>query len=872
MSAASLTPDHASSKQLVGNELILNGMRATGIASAFNKEVNVLDLITKGFLDLALQEINLLLKKLDPNGTLLQDLSVISLSLTDAFFGEEDVWHLNNWVIRDNIAYGVGGQSDNSLIFDKNIYARNGKYLLCIIVNALPSGHLELKKNGEWIKTIKEAGTSYVEIEINDITSDEISLVCVGVSTNENVEIFSYSIHYIADRFYEYMIQKVKSLATVDAEGFVPREEYEHTLDSFLEQFQEATKMYLKALTAHVTADNPHGITPEKILAAKVDHIHTQYLTKNQLGTAVEEQMSNYSKIGHTHAEYLERTAAEQVVVAILQQHISELISVDPLIITKAPIGVLPSRYAQTDISTPLQILLPTTIDHNGETSYDETYGIVTTNIEALMYEVPKVFSLDKTERAIIPSSIDLTKSVVNFRICYHTNRKVTGYRLRCKGGMPTEWSVYSGNTTFLHKVTNPQNYIDDQDDKICEIYFDNTEMVESLAFLFSNGMISDPDQWELKIEIFYDDFAMTDFGITDKGFQFCVPTKGTNRLIDVAPTLEPILIQPEICVDNIPLFIFGGREMGEEVPTFFTSYIPPEYGNIRKGINVFLDKFINTPKSPNTVHEEYIHPAFGTLTLKEGFSADDAAIKNIYNSDVVGWKSDNMTNRVVIEQTFTSDNVMLMGYLMNWRNEEVDSIPDAWTLTVEGKDQDGRELTVVYDSVEQYYPFYSVEDDDIVYHRHFDVQLNIKKLTLTMESRKTIPQLSLNKLFLYLSERFYSIPQNRMFLGLKDVSQMCVGSVIYQGDEKGWKPYNLCFGRSCVVPVNNMQVTKSFTEYTVPNPFFSTDVVAAVQNYSLQPDASMSPAAYITSVAVDKITVLSESPFRYAVSISRTW
>ena len=57
-----------------------------------------------------------------------------------------------------------------------------------------------------------------------------------------------------------------------------------------------------------------------------------------------------------------------------------------------------------------------------------------------------------------------------------------------------------------------------------------------------------------------------------------------------------------------------------------------------------------------------------------------------------------------------------------------------------------------------------------------------------------------------------------------------------------------------------------------LPNPFFTTDVVASVQNYVLVQDSSKTPSAYITSVAADKITVFSESSFRYAVSISRTW
>ena len=490
------------------------------------------------------------------------------------------------------------------------------------------------------------------------------------------------------------------------------------------------------------------------------------------------------------------------------------------------------------------------------------------------MYEVSRAFSLDVERYAVIPSSLDLSKGI-NFRICYHSYRKVSGYRIRSIGAKPTSWAVYAGNTSFLHRVTDPQNYKTEGSENVCEIFFERIEQVESLAFIFDYVQEITGANWQLKIEAIYEDFDLSCFGITDSGFQFCVPTKGTNRLVEVPPSVGRTILKPAVLKEGLPLYVFGGRELGEAAVSFKTSYYPPEYSNVRRGLNVFLDKFNSIPKDLAEVSETYKHPAFGILTLRDGESDSATPLTNIYSSSAEGWRSNRTTKKVTIEQTFFSDSVVLSGYMLNWRNEDTDCIPENWTLTAEGLTPAGASVTVVLDSAEQFYPFYSVEDDDIVYHKTFDAlstPITVKKLVLVMETTRPNFKLGLNKLFLFASEYFYSIPQNVMYCGLKEVSQMCLGYATYRGPKIGWEPTNMCFGKSCVVPVNNMRDTEPLTEYTVLNPFFTTDVVASVQNYVLQQDSSKTPSAYITSVAADKITVFSENSFRYAVSISRTW
>ena len=870
MSHSSMTTGSVTGEVVSCQYLQINDRRASGIAFELDDEVNIYDLITRGYLDLALQEINRLLRRLDPDGTQLQNLSLISPSSVDPYFGDT-LWTLKNWYLSDSEAFCAGGYTDNAMILSRDAFVKAGKYLICIIVSELPSGKLEIRKNGEWVCTFTEKGTYYREITIGDIVADELSIVAVDVSANETAQIYSFSLHYIADRFYAYLTQKIKSLASIDAEGFVPREEYTHTLDTFLEQFQTATKMYLEDMVKHTSAHNPHCINCAMIGAATEDHVHENYITATGVAKEVEKTMLDYSKLQHTHPEYLTAIAANALITTLLQEYIADMISVDPLIVTKAPMGILPSRYAQTDISNMLPILIPSTIAHNEETSYDHVYGICTTNREELMHEVYKAFSVDADTYASIPSSLDLAKGI-NLRICYHSYRKVSGYRIRCIGALPTSWAVYSSNTLFLHRVTDPQNYKEEGSEKVCEIFFERTEQVESLAFIFEYIKEITGANWQVKIEIIYEDFDLTCFGITDAGFQFCVPTKGTNRLVEVYPSVGRTILKPAVLKEDLPLYVFGGRELGEAEVSFNTSYYTPEYSNVRRGLNTFLDKFNSIPRDLAEISETYRHPAFGILRLQDGESDPTTSLTNIYSSSTNGWRSNRTTRKVTIEQTFFSDHVVLSGYMLNWRNEDAECIPEKWTLTAEGLTEAGATITVVLDSAEQFYPFYSVEDDDIVYHKTFDKQITVKKLTLVMETTRDDLRLGLNKLYLFASEYFYSIPQNVMFYGLKEVSQMCIGYVAYKGPKIGWKPTNMCFGKSCVIPVNNMKETEPFTEYTVPNPFFTTDVVTSVQNYVLQQDSSKTPSAYITSVAADKITVFSENSFRYAVSISRTW
>lgn len=882
MSQADLHSSHMSGEVVEAQKvktgvLELNGTQITRVATAENfGEICRFDssdpfaLISFGALELALQEINKFIEQVNSDGTDLNDLALISMSITAPYFTNVDDWFLKGWEVIDNLL--VCGKKDNVCVLNTKRFIATGKYLLCMNVKELPSGRLELYINDTWIATITEPGVYYKEFTITDMTSEELRMIYKDFTLGDQIRIFSASIHHIANHFYNFLVEKIKSLTHVDATTFVTQEEFQHTLDVFLEQFKDSTSMYLKALTDHKTQRNAHGTTWEDVGAAKADHTHKQYATKSSIKDEIKEQMGDYAKANHNHdSQYLGLETARTIVLEIIKDHINEMLSIDPLIITKGPLGILPGPFAQTNVSAPTTILVPTMIDHAEDSTFDTAAGIITTNHEALMGEAPKVFSLNMEHMAKIGGDVGYP---LNFRIMFPTYRQLGGYRLRLRGAILKDWSVFISDTELVHHISaDVKDYTRYDGMYVKELYFENVERAPMMTILINEVDILDKSgEWELKVEVLYDDFSSDrQFGITNEEFQFCVPNSGSNRLITVHPQLNKTVISPEVCLPHLPLYVFAGKELTDDNVTYDHSYIPPEYNTVRKGLNVFLDRW-------NHIEEEeydvYRHPAFGTLSLEQGGTKEDHDLRDIYGSTTDGWVSDGQHHKVVISQTLDSDNVLLMGYMLSWRKEDEQDIPDTWTLTIAGTNAEGREVEVVLDSVGQFYPFYSVEDDDIVYHKQFANEIRVKKITLTMESKKdSNPFIALNKFFLYLSEYYYSIPKNTMYLGNKPVSMTCLGRASWRAFH-GWKVSNLPIGRSCVVPVNNLRPTKRFTEYKVENPFNSADVTVTIQNYALMTPSpeDEGPAAYVSKITAKNVTIMAENTYRYAVAITRNW
>lgn len=863
---AAITPEQVITKNLVGEALTINNVTIDRIET--DNPPQVADkLITRSVLNTSLESINKALKQLDPEGDLFQDLSVISLSLVDTYFARNTDWVMNNWAIVDSYMYYNSGSSANSLKIHSSILTNPGHYVCIIDVGALTSGKIEVRLNNEWVATLKEEKEYIVELTITDPATDVVELVAINVSSTDKVRLDAFGFHYLTNRFYKYLISKVSSMTELNPDNYVTVDSYEHQQEVLAAQFRELVTRCMTELTAHKTAINPHNITPELIGAATSDHVHSEYVTTSNIESSLHDLLVGYSKVGHTHSEYLTISNAYSYIDTSLATALESIKVVDPFIITQAPQAALPSRYAQTDVTPAVSILVPSSQANDSKGSLDYYSSMITTNRKELMSQVANVFSIDSTKRAIIP--VELLDSVVNFRITFNHTRKVKGYIIHCYGTNKfVDWKVITGNTTFIHRITNPTNYELSGNDNKCEINFDRVRDIDSLSFMFMGSYIGDDVEIKLHIELIYADLIENSFGITNKSFSVFLPDKGANKVISIPAKDELVMNVPEHIVPNTPLYVYINEQ--DNSVWYSLSYYPVEVANTRRGINVFLDKFANINKSTIDPVETYHHNAYGDLSLVKGRSAEDKLLKSIYSSDVNSWYSDGSTNQVTIKQTILSNDVLLKGYMLNWRNTDIDNIPDTWTLTIDGLDEDDNPTTVVFDSVEQYYPFYSVEDDDIVYHCKFDSPIRVKAITLTM-STVTARPIALNKLFLYLSEYYYAISENTMYVGNRKHKAICLGTAEYVNGS--WRVYNACIGRSCVIPINNLDITEPYTEYAVRNPFHTVDIVANVQNYVLTDDETInSPDAYVSNITSEYITVYTNSPFRYALSISRTW
>ena len=154
------------------------------------------------------------------------------------------------------------------------------------------------------------------------------------------------------------------------------------------------------------------------------------------------------------------------------------------------------------------------------------------------------------------------------------------------------------------------------------------------------------------------------------------------------------------------------------------------EIANTRKGVTALQDNYIDVAKTIVNGHESYNNPAFGVLSIESGTSATDSALKIIYDTTETSWKSEQSeSGQVIITQSFASDNVLLMGYTLTWKKEDLGNIPSTWVLTIEGTDKSNKAITMVYDSVDSYYPFCSAEANDIVYTAKFDTGVRVKKI-----------------------------------------------------------------------------------------------------------------------------------------------
>lgn len=844
------------------NNLTIGDTHVSGVATGTSVDPKNTDLVNRGYLEKEMAPIKEWMHKLDPDGTMFSDMTVVSRPLNDPYFNEEKQWHLNNWVINDLHLCCPGGDNNNSASLLRDLYDRSGIYFIKFVIDRCDSGRVELFLNDVWVKTFDSVGTEWVEVFLEHPDTDMLELRGEDITARESIEFSEIAYHYVTPRFYNYILNKVKQLASIDATSHPTREEYERTLRIYEKQFDLRYGLVETSLNSHANAKNPHGTTPADIGAAPDNHTHTQYLTSTSLPGVADKL---YAGVNHQHSEYVTPQQLTEQIQQGIHGAFGQGVAIAPVILIKGPEGMLPDRYSNVGIDAPAAIFRDSKIIHNGEGSYDIDTGFVATNLPDIMHTASKFYTANPEDMLTIPDNLDPIVTPINIRLTMHCPRVIKGYKLYSTVHIPS-WSVYNGNTAYIHRITNIEP------EKVGDLYvysidFAHPEVFSMFSFRIEKITRGDASEAKCCIEFITVDSDKNVISFNDTKLSVNIPVAGTNNLVEIDG--KDVEIVPDKCIPNLPLYIFA-KYQGDKNPSFAYSYYPPEYENNRQGINIFQGKFADLPNGSPSM-EQYTHPAYGTLRLDAGTSLPGYPLKNIYSEDFESWKSEPGARTITITQSIDSNNVVLCGYILSWRNEEIGTVPTTWTLTVEGTDIDGNVVTKVVDSVDQYYPFYSVEDDDIVHHAPCFADINVKRIMLTMATNDPSGQISLNQLKLFLCERYYSIAENKMYNGLSEEASICIGRAYYDS-VKGWKTRPVCYGTSVVVPVNSLN--KCNGAYEIDNPFFTTDVVATLQSYYVQESdvSSFAGQAYITSVTPEKITLYAIDDGVHAVTITRIW
>ena len=852
---AIMNHDSVTTESLTTDKLILGGNPATGICDNLNTETDTSKLVNVKALKRLSTTINKLDDKLSPNSSFLEAISVMTPSLVNKYFTNEDEWILENWGITTEGVKAFASDK-NSLTISTDVYPKAGigNYYIIATVSNLPSGIIDVYVNDTFQRSLKEVGKFGFELVLNSAT-DVIKFVYRNGDAKDQAIIKELELHHLTDAFVKYLVTKIKQEATVNADEFMRKDELEYELDSFKKQFNQVSNEFIEQLTTHLDEENPHKITPELIKAAPEKHTHDEYETKDDLkNDVITTTESLYAPKEHYHSQYIDKSELDSTVADLVSTSLVNLVTLTPLTITDAKVGKLPQRYSTVGVSAPAQLLIPTNVCRHTNTNYDESLGTVDTDRLDLIDSVAEVFS-NSDNYADLEDTVD----GFNIRISFHIPRVIVGYVLKWKEELnaskatrPDTWSVISGDTTFIHRYV-PTN--EEYGAMQVKVDFDTPITVDSLTFSFDKfkrlGSITDG---LLKIRLITENDTDT-LQITKDTFKVCVPNSGANRVLTKDD--NTIINLPTTKTEGTAYYAFVDQSSGNT--TIDWSVIPPEYSNTRIGIDVFTDVF---PTGAKLVEGSYSHPDYGTLTLKKGNTSEGELI-NLYKDREV-WVSEE-TDNVIIEQTILPKHTVLTSYALTWNGTQ-ENIPEGWTVTVEGIDNDNRRVTAVIDSVDKFYPFYSVADDDIIYFKKFDNPLEVTKITIAFTSKNN-GKIALSGLNLYLSKYWYSIPANTIYNGLSASIATCIGSA-YVDENTHWNINNTYIGKSATVPVNHL-TRCSPGVYEVPNPFFTDQVMANVQTYNFT-ESLLDSQAYVSSISADKITVSVVTEGYYGLQLMR--
>lgn len=210
---------------------------------------------------------------------------VISEPIIRPYFLYDDFWvHEGSVIFSQGIATytnleDIVGPNQAYIKAKPQSFISDGVHFFAIEVSEITTGVIDVVvEGGEVIKTIHNVGIHTFERNVIDPEITEFRLRFSNVQRGDKITVKSASIHHVKTVTDQYMTHKV-DLISSGGSGFASEDYVQINLNNLSQSLTTLINSLVGStnqdLQNHINAGgNPHGVSPETIGAALVDHLH----------------------------------------------------------------------------------------------------------------------------------------------------------------------------------------------------------------------------------------------------------------------------------------------------------------------------------------------------------------------------------------------------------------------------------------------------------------------------------------------------------------------------------------------------------------------------------------------------------------------
>lgn len=863
-----LDKDKLNIRKLISSVLQLGDAQAIGISNELENAPDKLS--TARALFVVAKDLQDKITAIDPTDNAFTDKSVITEPTVSPLLEPEAEWTVNGGFHLVNKTATFDGAAADPEGYDwlkipSIAFPGNDHYLLKIVIDSLSECEFRLiDKDENILEVFTVPGTYFIEIDVPNSQSATFKIIPWNHSISSLARISYLGVHRIRERFYQYLNDKIQAIANIDGGGYTTKVYVQALLDDLDTKFTDIMTSTILGINGHIEdRENPHGVTYRQVDAAWSQHSHTA----GELNLAPANHTHDPLSIGaapvvHTHDEYVTGENAETIIEARLEDRINRIPDVDPLLILDGELGVVPNEFTEENIQAPVQLLKPSILYHDSGYAYDADNGLVSASVDTVDgNSLSKFMSISVDDFAIF----EVPDVYIHYQ--FHTTRALAGYKIYAPLGLgkPIDWDLYTDLNLFIHHATaRVEEYMyvftftQPVYCKTLSIHVMNVELPETIT------------TWGIRLEPIFADVPAYGIGITDMPFKVSIPNHSSTQVYAILASQANVL--PTEYIKDLPLHIY--MDMGSGSPVFGYTYIPPEYGNVCLGTDLFRDKFNTLNKNANGA---YTHPIFGDIQMV-GVNNKDALLQvfsSVANSD---YRSDDGVKRIDIEHNFLKP-ISIAGYKLEWSDLVRGVMPTSWSLEITALDDDLTIVNMVLDSV--------TVNKDIVspygltgtsYYKKFDEKYNILQLRLCMRTTGDVG-IGLTNYKPFVVEDFYSIPLNTMYHLDKPVKRVYLGIAKYiemntGADQRfGYVVENQVLGKHCTLSMNDLLPCTRFKEYYIPNPFNTKELTINFRVVYLGgEDYTEAPTAVVEEISSRYIKVRTYTEHRFVLDVMRNW